>query len=84
MILDARSTSHAAEGTRPYTAKAAVENMLSGMAVGDTVTVDRFISWAGDDLDQSRLAMYVNKTSNGRRFTVRQCKGAVATVTRLS
>lgn len=84
MILDARTTGHAAEGTRPYTAKAAVENMLSGMAVGDTVTVDRFISWAGDDLKIDRLAMYVSRLANGRRFTVRQSKGAVATVTRLA
>lgn len=81
MIIDARTAKHTKHG-RPFTAKAAVANVLDEMDVGAQIDVDAYIDQYGRNLDKERLSMVVSKLRGDRRFSVIQAPSKLARIHR--
>ena len=85
MIVDARQASKPLK-YRPYTAQAAVEIFLNGMAIGESKDISSFKDQHGNDLLKPRVDTLVSAVRENRRFTIRASKkdGIMCTVTRIT
>jgi hypothetical protein len=85
MILDAR-LADTCRTSRPFTASAAVANLLDEIEIGASVDVDAFLAPDGSDLNKDRLAMIVHKLKGDRTFQViaKYSNAGLATVRRIA
>lgn len=73
MIIDARTQSH--PGYRPMTKIGAVAHVIHQIEVGEHVDIDGIVDALGNPASRRYIDTAVSKTSNGRKFTIKNLPG---------